>query len=104
MNCHGKNNEKRGTHNHSHSPLKHILHMVICCGLPIVIVGLLPLITKFSPSTGSVITTILPFLCPLMMIAMLPMMFRGNKKANCCDNTKNHNSNNKAPELDQSAE
>jgi hypothetical protein len=92
MNCHGDNKEKQDAH--KHSPMKHMLHMIICCGLPIVVVGLLPLISKVSPSASNAITKIVPFLCPIMMLAMLPMMFGGNKKSNCCDN-KNADVNNK---------
>ncbi|MBU3144716.1 hypothetical protein KPL50_14385 [Clostridium sp. CF012] len=62
-------------------------HMVICCGLPIVILFSLPIITKISPSTGRVVLKMLPFLCPVMMILMIPMMMGGNKKGSCCDNT-----------------
>ncbi|MBP2031719.1 hypothetical protein J2Z42_000384 [Clostridium algifaecis] len=88
MNCHGNNKEKQVTH--KHNSLKHMLHMVICCGLPIVIVALLPIITKLSPSAGSVIWRITPFLCPIMMIFMMPMMMMGNnKKGSCCDSKKN---------------
>lgn len=83
MNCH---NNKEKHSNHKHSPLKHMLHMVLCCGLPIVIVGFLPLISKFSPSAGGVLSKIAPFLCPIMMMAMLPMMMGGFKKKSCCDN------------------
>jgi len=88
MNCHGDNKEKKVTH--KHSPLKHMLHMAVCCGLPIIIIGLLPIITKLSPSAGSVIGKITPFLCPIMMISMLPMMLGGNKKGSCCDTKKNN--------------
>lgn len=70
-----------------HSPLKHMFHMVLCCGLPIVILFSLPLITKFSPSAGSKVLVILPFLCPVMMIFMMVTMMGGNKKGSCCDNT-----------------
>jgi hypothetical protein len=81
MNCHEDNKGK-------HSPLKHMLHMVICCGLPIVIIGLLPFISKFSPGSGRMLGFIVPFLCPIMMIGMLPMMLGGShsQKENCCDN------------------
>jgi len=41
-----------------------MLHMVLCCGLPIVILSFLPLISRFSQSTGSVIARIVPFICP----------------------------------------
>lgn len=84
MNCHEENKEKQEVR--KHSPLKHMLHMAICCGLPIIIIGALPLITKFSPAAGGILEKIAPFLCPIMMLAMLPMMFGGSKKGSCCDN------------------
>lgn len=102
MNSHDDNKEKQGSS--KHSPLKHMLHMVLCCGLPIVIIGFLPIITRFSPSTGGFLGKIAPFLCPLMMIGMLPMMMRGNKKSSCCDKTDQANDNSKLPELNKSAE
>jgi len=88
MNCHGDDKEKQGAHNHS--PIKHMLHMVLCCGLPIVIIALLPFISRFSPGSGRILGFIAPFICPLMMIGMIPMMMGGNgNKKSCCDNTKN---------------
>lgn len=84
MNCH--EDKKQGTH--KHSPLKHMLHMVICCGLPIIVIALLPFIAKLSPNAGSVIGRVTPFLCPIMMIFMMPMMMRSNKKDTCCDSKK----------------
>lgn len=78
---------------HKHSPLKHMLHMVLCCGLPIVIVGFLPLITRVSPGAGSFVSRIVPFLCPIMMVSMMVMMMGGGKKKSCCDNTNEENSN-----------
>ncbi|QGU95982.1 hypothetical protein GOM49_13585 [Clostridium bovifaecis] len=84
MNCHEDNKGKGG--NHKHSPLKHMLHMILCCGLPIVVIGLLPFIARISPSAAGVLARIAPFICPLMMIAMIPMMLGGNKKGSCCDN------------------
>lgn len=84
MSCHGNNNNGRGSH--KHSPLKHLLHMAICCGLPIVILSALPLISRLNPAAAGVLEKITPFLCPLMMLAMLPMMFGGGRKGSCCDN------------------
>lgn len=92
MKCHGDNKGNQG--NHKHSPLKHMLHMILCCGLPIVVIGLLPFIAKVSPSAAGVLAKIAPFICPLMMISMIPMMLGGSKKGSCCDN-KSDNSNNK---------
>lgn len=83
MSCHGDN---KGNHeSHSHSPLKHMLHMIICCGLPIIVISALPLIARYSPEAGGILGRIAPFLCPIMMLIMLPMMFMNNKKGSCCD-------------------
>ncbi|MDD7793312.1 hypothetical protein [Clostridium sp. 'White wine YQ'] len=80
-------------HNHNHSPLKHMLHMVLCCGLPIIIIGLLPIISRISPSASLVISKIVPFICPIMMISMMFMMMGGNKKKDCCSSKDNGNNN-----------
>ena len=81
MSCH-----KDSEGNKKHSNLKHMLHMIICCGLPIVIIGFLPVIWRFSPEAGRVLSVIAPFLCPIMMISMIPMMFGKGKRKSCCDN------------------
>ncbi|MDP4145331.1 MAG: hypothetical protein Q8936_12750 [Bacillota bacterium] len=83
MNCHG-NYSKGKERTHNHGPLKHILHMVLCCGLPIVILLFLPIIARFSPSASGVIGRIVPFICPIMMILMIPMVMSNNKKSSCC--------------------
>ncbi|SHJ92788.1 hypothetical protein SAMN02745163_02847 [Clostridium cavendishii DSM 21758] len=75
--------------NNKHSGLKHILHMILCCGFPMVIIGFLPLITKLNPSAGATIAKILPFLCPVMMFLMVTMMIRNNKKSSCCESKYN---------------
>lgn len=91
MNCCGNNKGKKV--NNNHSMLKHMLHMVLCCGLPIIIVGFLPLITRVSPSAAGVVARIVPFLCPIMMVSMIIMMFRGNKGESCCNNSNEENNN-----------
>jgi len=100
MNCHGNNKNQKGSHNHS--PLKHMLHMALCCGLPIIILGALPLITRFSPGAAGILGRIAPFLCPIMMLLMLPMMLRGNKKSSCCNTEKENNDNDTPLELSES--
>lgn len=86
MNCHENNKEtQENQETHNHSPLKHILHMIICCGLPIIVLAFLPVITRLSPGTGRIVSVIAPFLCPIMMISMMFMMC-GGKKKNCCEN------------------
>ncbi len=87
MNCHGDNKEKKGRH----SPLKHMLHMVLCCGLPIVIIGLLPFIGRVNPWAAGILGVIAPFICPIMMGIMMFTMFSGRKKSSCCDETNRDN-------------
>ncbi len=93
MSCHGNNNEDKGTHNHS--PIKHMLHMVLCCGLPILIFAALPFISRVSPGASRILAVIAPFICPIMMIGMIPMMLGGgknNKKSSCCESKENNSS------------
>ncbi|GKU27591.1 hypothetical protein CFOLD11_44180 [Clostridium folliculivorans] len=84
MSCHNTGNENKS--NHKHGGNKHLLHMIICCGLPIVIIFMLPFIASLSPSIAGVLGKIAPFLCPIMMLAMMPMMMGHNKKKSCCSN------------------
>lgn len=70
-----------GCHNNHQSPIKHMIHMMICCGLPIVIIFALPYIAKFNPAVATILGVIAPFLCPLMMGGMMLMLFKGNKKS-----------------------
>lgn len=95
MNCHENKKENQGTHNHS--PLKHMLHMIICCGLPIVILAFLPVIARFSPGAANALSRIVPFLCPIMMISMMFMMFGGSRKGSCCAH-EDENNDNKQPD------
>lgn len=96
--------KKNDQGSHNHSPLKHMLHMALCCGLPIIIIAALPLIKTASPDIAGILWKIAPFLCPLMMIFMMPSMFGGNKKASCCDDKKENTGNDKPLELNKSAE
>ncbi|WFA08852.1 hypothetical protein [Tissierella sp. Yu-01] len=74
---------------------KHILHMLICCGFPILIIGSLPLIARYSPWISLILGFIAPFICPIMMIGMMFMMFKSKgkkEKSSCCDNKENETS------------
>jgi hypothetical protein len=79
---HNKVNSSKG-----HSPIKHMFHMIICCGLPIFIIFSLPFIAGVSPVIASVLGVITPFICPVMMGGMLFMMLRSNKHS-CCEESK----------------
>lgn len=85
---HNIENEGKNTA-HKHSPLKHAFHMILCCGLPILIMMALPFVASISPGFARLLGVIAPFICPIMMGGMLLMMFRSSKKGSCCDNSKN---------------
>jgi len=71
----------------NHSPGKHMLHMVLCCGLPMIILSMLPYIARISPAASQVLGYIAPFICPVMMGLMIFMMFRCSKHS-CCEESK----------------
>lgn len=60
--------------------MSHMLMMALCCGAPVIILLLLPLISK-TGGTGvsNALLGIAPLLCPLMMVFMIPMMLKGGK-------------------------
>lgn len=91
MKCHENNRGNQG--NHKHSPLKHMLHMILCCGLPIVVIWLLPFIARISPSAAGLLGKVAAFICPLMMFSMMLMIMGGSKKVSCCDNEGNDSGN-----------
>jgi len=86
MHCHNGNEEhnneenknEKGTHNNS--PIKHIIHMILHCSIPLIIILSLPFIARYSPKSAIVLGFIAPFICPLMMGGMIFAMFRGKRK------------------------
>lgn len=79
MNC-CKTDKEEKMDSRVHSPVKHMLHMVLCCGLPILIIMSLPFIGRYSPAIATLLGVIAPFICPIMMGGMVFMMFGGKKK------------------------
>lgn len=64
-----------------HKGLSHMWMMVLCCGLPIVIILLVLAMGGFlSPGIRATLLTLAPLLCPLIMIPMMFMMMRGHKE------------------------
>lgn len=84
MNCcdnkdENKNDGKQKVKHKGHIP--HMLMMILCCGAPILILFFLPFISSnVSPTTRNSLIAIVPFICPIMMMFMIPMMMRGNKE------------------------
>lgn len=79
-----------------HSPLKHIGMMGACCLIPILIMGILPLLQINNLGTNKLIAGISSLICPVMMVIMMIGMFKSGKRANCCsDNKEEVNEENK---------
>lgn len=81
MNCCNNNHdngEKQKNNHKGHMP--HIWMIALCCGAPLIILLLVPIIGNVIPSARNVLISIVPFLCPLIMLLMMPMMHRGNKE------------------------
>lgn len=85
MKCHGNKNGEDKKHN----PIKHMLMMVLCCGLPIMIIAALPFL-NISAGFKAAIGGIAPFICPIIMGLMMVMMFKG-KHGGCCSEKKEIN-------------
>ena len=79
MKCH--QNDEKNEKNRQHSTWKHMVHMVLCCGLPFLIILVLPVIAGFSTKTATVLGLIAPFICPVMMGGMMLMMLKGRKNS-----------------------
>ena len=84
MNCHGNNKNEE---NKKHNPMKHMLMMVLCCGLPLLIIVALPFI-NIGGGFKAAIGGIAPFICPIMMVFMMWMMFKDRKHGDCCSEKK----------------
>lgn len=85
--CHGNNSDDNNKGNNHKGHLSHMWMMVLCCGAPVLL--LLLLITIFGRSTSGLsgfFIRILPFLCPVMMLLMLPMMLKKDKGNKSNDN------------------
>lgn len=73
---------KEQKHNHGN----HMWMMVLCCLIPVV---LLALVSRTAYGSNGIINTLLPFLCPLMMIIMMIGCFK--KSPNKKDSNDNIN-------------
>lgn len=86
--CNDKNEEQKHESKKRLGNLKHLFMMILCCGAPLLLVSLLPVISAVIPGSENLLRTITPFLCPILMIGMIPMMVKewkansaGGKKA-----------------------
>jgi len=87
MNC--CKNSKNNKHMHP------MWMMVLCCGAPLLLLLVISLLgTNFSGIKFFLIGAI-PFICPIMMLIMMPMMFMKNKgSGDCHEQTSAENTDN----------
>lgn len=79
--------DRKDNSHKEHSPMKHMLHMILCCGIPMLILLSLPFIARFSPVIAGLLGFIAPFICPIMMGSMIFMLFR-RERHSCCEEAK----------------
>ncbi|MFZ2539734.1 MAG: hypothetical protein WAX04_12685 [Oscillospiraceae bacterium] len=75
--------DKKKPRTHKHNPLHHI---IIRCGLPILILVSIPFIAKWNVGLASIISIIVP----VMMVGMLLTMLGGKKTENYCSNKESN--------------
>ncbi|HEX2985472.1 MAG TPA: hypothetical protein VHO71_01500 [Caproiciproducens sp.] len=69
--------------NNSHKGhMSHMWMMVLCCGVPLLLIALVSLFGASFPVVRVALIPVLPFLCPILMAVMIPMMFMGHNR-NC---------------------
>lgn len=68
-----KNNNSKKEHLH------HMWMMVLCCGAPILLLGVISLLGTGFSGSSTILTGALPFVCPIMMLVMIAMMFKKGK-------------------------
>lgn len=88
MNCcdHNSNNSNGNNQNNKHAHkgghMSHMWMMALCCGAPIILFLVASLLGSSLPGLKAVLLSIAPFLCPIMMIGMIPMMFMHGRHDN----------------------
>lgn len=82
------NNNQKQT-GHKHGPMKHMLMMALCCGLPLLLLLIIPFLGILGSGFKLTLLSIIPFLCPIMMLFMIPMMMKSSKDGkSCCNEDK----------------
>lgn len=65
---------------HHNGHRSHLRMMALCCGLPILLLLLLPFIGNMIPGTQGTLARIVPFLCPVLMVFMMFSMMKNNRQ------------------------
>lgn len=85
-----RNNHNKKDNQNTHSHKGHMWMMILCCGAPLLVLLLVSLMGASFPGIRVALISILPFICPVLMVGMIPMMFMKSKhKEDCCDPKQN---------------
>lgn len=94
MNCcdHNSNasngNNRNNKHAHKGGHMSHMWMMALCCGAPVILFFAASLFGSRLPELKAVLLSIAPFLCPIMMIGMIPIMFMHGRHSDNCHEEK----------------
>jgi len=88
MKCCDQNENKTTNNNKKKGHFNHMWMMLLCCGAPILVLFVISLLGTSFPEIKLALVSILPFLCPIMMLIMIPMMFmKGKNNSGCHEKT-----------------
>ncbi|SHH54096.1 hypothetical protein SAMN02745823_00227 [Sporobacter termitidis DSM 10068] len=83
MNCCNNDNDHNNSNTdsgHKHrGHMGHLWMMLLCCGAPMILLAVISLLGSSIPGLRTTLGAVIPYLCPIMMIAMIPMMFKKDK-------------------------
>jgi hypothetical protein len=79
MNCHGNNENNQSKGNHKKGHILHILLMILCCAIPLLLFFVLPIFNIDNANLKNFMSGAILFLCPLMHLLMMPLMFGKDK-------------------------
>ena len=81
MNCCNHNDRDPESHPKK-GHLSHLWMMALCCGAPLLALLALFLLGARFPGVSAFLLPLVPFLCPVLMIGMIPMMvLKGRHKS-----------------------
>lgn len=79
--CSGDHDSNSNKNMQGHEHMNHMWMMLLCCLVPLAILFLLFSFGNSIPAARNIMLTIVPFLCPvLMLLMMLPMLLSWRKE------------------------
>lgn len=75
---------------HDNNNMLHKFIMIICCTMPLIIIGALYFLKLQGTSLGSVLSLVAILLCSLLHLVMMPMMMRGMRNKESEENKSCH--------------